>query len=291
MLAWLEGGGRVEATYERGGVSGLTLLMLAAKNSHERVVELLMQHGAEVDKKDSNGGTALMHAAGQGRERVVELLLWRGAKVNQQDSNGCTALMAAANGHEQVVDLLIRHGAEVNLQDSNGGTALMYAGLFNHPAVVLRMLRAGADTAARSVRGSTAQQLAKEKGHAECVKVLSEAATAVFPFYTSSTCPPCQPPFPHCERRKARAAPRCPRPACAVVEGGLRMRLPSAGPLGIRRCSTAPALLRDTLARLFPRRCARHPGLLRATLDALFTAPHLLKLGFGLRDDLKELRR
>merc|ERR1711938_85134 len=39
VLAWLEGGGRADATYEQGGVSGLTLLMLAANHGHERVVE------------------------------------------------------------------------------------------------------------------------------------------------------------------------------------------------------------------------------------------------------------
>ena len=38
VLAWLEGGGRADATYERGGVSGITLLMSAAHFGHERVV-------------------------------------------------------------------------------------------------------------------------------------------------------------------------------------------------------------------------------------------------------------
>ena len=63
VLAWLDGGGRVDATYERGGVSGLTLLMGAARYGHERVVELLLRHGAEINLQDSDGGTALMDAA------------------------------------------------------------------------------------------------------------------------------------------------------------------------------------------------------------------------------------
>ena len=55
-----------------------------------------------------------MCAAGQGHERVVELLMQHGAEVNLQDSDGGTALMVAAStGHERVVELLIRHGAEM----------------------------------------------------------------------------------------------------------------------------------------------------------------------------------
>merc|ERR1711938_377828 len=50
----------------------------------------------------------------------------------------------------------------------------MIAALFNHPSVVRRLLRAGADTASRTVDGSTALQLAKEEGHAECVEAFRQ---------------------------------------------------------------------------------------------------------------------
>ena len=88
MLAWLEGGGLADATYERHGVSGLTLLMGAAYRGHERVIELLLQRGAEINQQASNGVTALMDAASKGHERVVELLLQRGAQVNLQTDSG-----------------------------------------------------------------------------------------------------------------------------------------------------------------------------------------------------------
>ena len=69
---------------------------------------------------------------------------------------------------------VVRHGTELNLQSSNGGTALMLAALFNRPAVVRRLLRAGADTAARSASGKTALQVAKQEGHAECVEAFRQ---------------------------------------------------------------------------------------------------------------------
>ena len=128
MLEWLEGGGRVDATYERGGTSGLTLLMGAAHYGHERVVEMMLRRGAEISLQNSFGETALMYSAENGHERVVELLLQHGAEVSLRNSDGYTALMVAAgNGHERVVDLLMRHGAEINVQDSDGYTALMRA--------------------------------------------------------------------------------------------------------------------------------------------------------------------
>ena len=111
VLAWLEGGGWADATYERDGVSGVTLLMFAARYGHERVVELLIQHGAEINLQNSVGDTALMRAAQHGHERVVELLLRHGADINLQNSGGGTALMRAAiGGHERVLELLLQHG-------------------------------------------------------------------------------------------------------------------------------------------------------------------------------------
>jgi len=72
---------------------------------------------------DSAGFTLLQVAASNGHERVVDLLLWRGAEINLQSSKGYTALMdAAGSRRERVVELLLRRGAEIDMQDSNGGT-------------------------------------------------------------------------------------------------------------------------------------------------------------------------
>ena len=46
--------------------------MSATDNGHERVVELLMRHGAEINLQRSDGSTALMDAAVD-HERLVEL--------------------------------------------------------------------------------------------------------------------------------------------------------------------------------------------------------------------------
>ena len=56
LLAWLDSGGRVNATCGTD-VSGVTVLMLSAQGGHERVaVELLLQRGAEINLQNSDGG-------------------------------------------------------------------------------------------------------------------------------------------------------------------------------------------------------------------------------------------
>ena len=138
VLAWVDGGGRVNATFEYvfsdGPLSSMTLLMLAVIC---------------------------------GRECLAEALLQRGADTSLQAGDGSTALnLAALNGFEKLVKLALRHGAEINLQCHYGNTALIWAAFYGHSAALLCLLRAGADVTLHSADGNTALQVAKEQGHA-----------------------------------------------------------------------------------------------------------------------------
>ena len=67
-------------------------------------MSLLLERGAEVDHRDSEGMTALLVAAFEGHSEVCELLLEGGADVDHADSTGRTPLFAAASmGHAHVV--------------------------------------------------------------------------------------------------------------------------------------------------------------------------------------------
>ena len=67
----------------------------------------------------------------------------------------------------------------LDLQDSNGGTALMHAVVAGHPAIVQRLLKAGASLGLRDANCWTALRIAEAKGHAECVRVIKEHVAAV----------------------------------------------------------------------------------------------------------------
>ena len=91
--------------------------------------------------------TALMQATSAGHARVVEYLLNRGANPNAtgmrngSDSTGHTALMSAQD--LATVKLLLQNKADIKLKDESGETALMHH--FRDATIVEYMLSHGAD--------------------------------------------------------------------------------------------------------------------------------------------------
>lgn len=72
-------------------------------------MNVLLGHGAKVDRVGREGHTALFMASFNGHALAVELLLSHGASVTTTDHHGHTALSTAIDkGHEEVVTLLQR---------------------------------------------------------------------------------------------------------------------------------------------------------------------------------------
>jgi len=79
-------------------------LLIASKEGHKDIVELLLDTGAEIDIKGLFEETALHLAARNGHKDVVKLLIAKGAKINLKDSYTFTALDYAENisKHQQL---------------------------------------------------------------------------------------------------------------------------------------------------------------------------------------------
>jgi cytohesin len=107
---------------------GRTPLHLAVDQpaSSPEIVALLLRHGANANARSSQQETALQAALTRDR-KIVQILLDAGADVNSQDRWQRTSLHRAVQaGDPALVALLLSHGANVNARDSTNRTPLYY---------------------------------------------------------------------------------------------------------------------------------------------------------------------
>jgi ankyrin repeat protein len=172
----LEKGAEVNA---QGGEYG-NALQAASRYGHEKVVQILLEKGAEVNAQGGGYGNALQAASGYGHEKVVQILLEKGAEVNAQGGGYSNALQAASgSGHEKVVQILLEKGAEVNAQGGGYGNALQAASGNGHEKVVQILLEKGAEVNAQGGGYGNALQAASRYGHEKVVQILLEKGAEV----------------------------------------------------------------------------------------------------------------
>jgi ankyrin repeat protein len=71
---------------------GWASLHSAGLNGHIKVVQALLESGADIDIANDNGDTCLHLAALRGYKAIVKLLLDRGADINVLNNSGKTPL-------------------------------------------------------------------------------------------------------------------------------------------------------------------------------------------------------
>jgi ankyrin repeat protein len=131
----------------------MTPLMWASASGNLEVVQQLLERGAVVDRRATDGTTALMLASANGFTETVRALLGRGADVtaarggvkarqlafdrgytdvvsllDRAETLGGRLLLAAAEGNDTVVRQLLATGAPANVTNERGETALMIGG-------------------------------------------------------------------------------------------------------------------------------------------------------------------
>ncbi|MCJ1403803.1 hypothetical protein MMC11_007026 [Xylographa trunciseda] len=93
-------------------LAGNTPLHLAVIIGNEALVELLLNHEADVNIQHKLYGTAFHVASERGYEAVSKVLINNGADVNALDWFYRTPLdVAIVKGHEGIIQLLLKHGA------------------------------------------------------------------------------------------------------------------------------------------------------------------------------------
>jgi ankyrin repeat protein len=180
---------------------GTTALHWAAVNDDLEMAQMLLDARANVKATTRNDAiTPLLMASQNGNPRMIELLLQAGAEVNSPAATGITPIMlAVAGSSEDAVRVLVQHGADVNAkEDTYGQTPLMFAAAFNRPEAIKVLLLNGAKPntgtkvriprargggprglasddpkpAADPMGGMTALLYAVRQGHADAVRAL-----------------------------------------------------------------------------------------------------------------------
>lgn len=96
--------------------TNMTPLILAASAGREKVVNTLLNEGANVNATTVDGHSALQYAASKNWKSICVTLLEKDADVNIADKRGATPLhRSASKGNTVIVKLLIEYGKNLDI--------------------------------------------------------------------------------------------------------------------------------------------------------------------------------
>jgi uncharacterized protein len=158
----------------------LDIFEAAAVGDALRVEDILAADPGEAHGFSGDGWTPLHLAAGFGTPETVDVLLQHGAQVdavskNPQRNQPLHAALALGRDPESV-RLLLAHGADPNATQVGGFTPLFSAATANRRDLAEMLVEAGAHPRHSSDLGKTAADFARERGHAEMADWLAGQA-------------------------------------------------------------------------------------------------------------------
>jgi ankyrin repeat protein len=158
---------RVEINgHDSSGSTFLITAIVRAERNREKVIQLLLEHGADVNARDKKSRAPLYFAV-SGDLTLLKLLLAKGARVDEVRSGRWSALHQACtmNTPLENVEFLLKSGADVNARSEDRSTPLHVAAFLGRADIVKMLVEHGASLTARDAQGLTPADIATESGN------------------------------------------------------------------------------------------------------------------------------
>ena len=151
-------------------------------------MEILLQHGVEVDPRESTDLVPLGLACQGGHSQITSLLLKAGAKIVPNAEGLTPQALAARQGHEGCLRLLLDAKADCNVVEKGAlWTPIFFAAENGHVKCIKVLLQHGANLNLVDEKGRNAAFYAAWNGKAECLLLLLQAATMQMAVASSSS--------------------------------------------------------------------------------------------------------
>ncbi len=129
---------KVDPNKQEEWVNGDTPMLRALHHSHygnqqklNKLLELLISQGADLNVQNANGWSPLMRTVRQKFSKAMQILLENGAEIEDKNNDNETALYIAVRGQNyEAIEALLQKKADVNFTDHlNGHTTSGYSPL------------------------------------------------------------------------------------------------------------------------------------------------------------------
>jgi ankyrin repeat protein len=121
---------------------GINALMMALFTGSRPIMDLLLNHGADINRRTDTGRSILFMTY---QAEMIDYLIQHGADVTACTHDGNTLLHRAVVYFPQLIPTIIAHHADINAQNNQGQTPLMIACQHNALESACQLISLGAD--------------------------------------------------------------------------------------------------------------------------------------------------
>ena len=168
---------------EKNSEGTTPLMQCILRNQSKECVSVLLRLGADINVQDKDGFSPLVLAVIEGQTETVRLFLDAGASPTLSTTGGATPLILAAHfGFIDIARRLLSHNVPIDTQAKNGQNALIAASMHDHLDIVHFLVQHGASLHLRDKNNSTAFMIARQHNHVDIEQFLLSS------LITSSSC-------------------------------------------------------------------------------------------------------